>query len=163
MAADNQSLARFELSGIPPAPRGVPKIQVTFKVDANGILQVEAKDLATNRSQTVRVTPTSGLDPESIQRLVNEAERFRETDSLRKELAELRNQAETLFYTTDQALEGYADLVDPDILTAVKKDAERLRKLLDSGADINSIREAYATLETAAFRIAESMYGPEGG
>ncbi|MCS6898177.1 MAG: molecular chaperone DnaK [Myxococcales bacterium] len=162
MAADNQSLARFELRGIPPAPRGVPKIQVTFKVDANGILDVEAKDLATNRSQAVRVTPTSGLDQETIQRLVAEAARFRETDSLRKELAELRNQAETLLYTTEQALDGYADLVDQDILTAVKKDANRLRKLLDSGADIGSIREAYATLETAAYRIAESMYGSGG-
>jgi molecular chaperone DnaK len=162
MAADNQSLARFELTGIPPAPRGVPKIQVTFKIDPNGLLQVEAKDLATNRSQTVKVTPTSGLDQESIQRLVTEAERFRETDGLRKELAELRNQAETLLYTTEQALEGYADLVDADILTAVKKDADRLRKLVEGGADINSIREAYSTLESAAYRIAESMYGAEG-
>jgi molecular chaperone DnaK len=159
MAADNQSLARFELAGIPPAPRGVPKIQVTFKVDANGILQVEAKDTATNRSQTVKVTPTSGLDQESIQRLITEAERFHDTDNLRKELAELRNQAETLLYTTEQALNNYADLVDADILTAVKKDAELLRKLVESGADINSIREAYASVETAAYRIAESMYG----
>lgn len=162
MAADNQSLARFELTGIPPAPRGVPKIQVTFKIDANGLLQIEAKDLATNRTQVVKVTPTSGLDPEDIQRLVSEAERFRENDGFRKELAELRNQAETLLYTTEQALEGYADLVDKDILTAVKKDADHLKKLIETGADITSIRESYATLETAVFRIADQLYGADG-
>ncbi|RYE93726.1 MAG: molecular chaperone DnaK [Myxococcales bacterium] len=162
MAADNQSLARFELAGIPPAPRGVPKIQVTFKVDANGILQVEAKDMATSRSQTVKVTPTSGLAQDDIDRLVNEAERFRETDGMRRELAEIRNQAETLIYTTEQALEGYADLVDADVLSAVKKDADQLRKLLESGADLESLRASYSSLETAAFRIAESMYGSDG-
>ncbi len=163
MAADNQSLARFELAGIPPAPRGVPKIQVSFKVDANGILQVEAKDMATNRSQTVKVTPTSGLAQEDIDRLVSEAERFQETDGMRRQLAEIRNQAETLIYTTEQALEGYADLVDADVLAAVRKDADGLRKLLESGADLESLRTSYASLETAAFRIAESMYGTEGG
>jgi len=118
--------------------------------------------MATNRSQTVKVTPTSGLDQDSIQRLVTEAERFHETDGLRKELAELRNQAETLIYTTQQALEGYADLVDPDIISAVKKDVEHLRELLEGGGDINSLREGYSSLEAAAFRIAESMYGSEG-
>jgi molecular chaperone DnaK len=96
---------------------------------------------------------------DEVERLIAEAERFQETDGLRRELAELRNQAETLLYTTEQALDGYADLVDADILTAVKKDADLLRKLVESGADINSIREAYASLETAAYRIAESMYG----
>jgi molecular chaperone DnaK len=167
MAADNQSLARFELTGIPPAPRGVPKIQVIFKIDANGILQVEAKDMATGRSQTVRVTPTSGLDQESIDTLVNEAERFRETDGMRKELAELRNQAETLLYTTEQALDGYVDLLDPKVIEVVKHDMSELRRLLDGGGDIEAIRSSYTTLEGAAFRIAESMYGdieapPEG-
>jgi molecular chaperone DnaK len=167
MAADNQRLARFELTGIPPAPRGVPKIQVIFKIDANGILQVEAKDMATGRSQTVRVTPTSGLDQESIDTLVNEAERFRETDGMRKELAELRNQAETLLYTTEQALDGYVDLLDPKVIEVVKHDMSELRRLLDGGGDIEAIRSSYTTLEGAAFRIAESMYGdieapPEG-
>src|SRR6185295_824673 len=107
MAADNRSLAKFELTGIPPAPRGIPKIQVTFRIDANGILSVEAKDLGTGRKQNVSVKPTSGLSEAEIGRLVDDAAKFKETDELRRVLAELRNQAETLIYTTEQALEGY--------------------------------------------------------
>jgi molecular chaperone DnaK len=158
MAADNQSLARFELTGIPPAPRGVPKIEVKFKIDANGILEVGAKDLATGRSQQVKVTPTSGLSPEDIEQLVTQAERYRETDTLRKELAELRNQADTLLYTTGQALEGYADLLDPAVVRGVQEDMTSLKQLLDGGGEIGAIRDAYTRLEGAAFRIAESMY-----
>jgi molecular chaperone DnaK len=158
MAADNQSLARFELTGIPPAPRGVPKIQVTFKIDANGILQVEAKDLATGKSQQIKVTPTSGLSQEDIDDLVKQAEKFQQTDGLRRELAELKNQSETLLYTTEQALDGYADLLAPDIVRDIREDVTSLRQLMESGAEISSIRDAYARLEGAAFRIAESMY-----
>src|SRR5262249_33024514 len=106
MSADNKSLARFELTGIPPAPRGLPKIQVTFRIDANGILSAEAKDPGPGRSQAVNVTPTSGLNQAEIERLVAEGERFKETDELRRDLAEMRNQAETLIYTTEQALEA---------------------------------------------------------
>lgn len=161
MAADNRSLARFELTGIPPAPRGVPKIQVTFRVDSNGILHVEAKDLGTGRSQAMRVTPTSGLNQDQIGRIVDEADKFRETDSLRKDLAEVRNQAETLLYTTEQALDGYADLLDADVVAAVREDAGRLRELLEKGGELSALREAYQDLEAAAFKIAESMYGSQ--
>lgn len=162
MAGDNRSLARFELTGIPPAPRGVPKIQVTFRVDSNGILHVEAKDLGTGRSQAMRVTPTSGLSQDQISRIVDEADRFRETDSLRRDLAEVRNQAETLLYTTEQALDGYADLLDAAVVESVRADARRLRELLEKGSELNALREAYQDLEAAAFRIAESMYGGQG-
>ncbi len=116
MAADNRSLARFELTGIPPAPRGVPKIQVTFRINVDGIVSVEAKDLGTGRAQTVRVTATSGLSQEQVDRLVGDAEKFKDADAGRRELAEVRNQAETLLYTTEAALEGYADLVDAALL-----------------------------------------------
>ncbi|KYF68595.1 molecular chaperone DnaK [Sorangium cellulosum] len=159
MAADCRSLARFELTGIPPAPRGLPKIQVTFRIDENGIVRVEARDLGTGRVQEVRVTPTSGLTPDEVDRLVSEGERFKETDALRRELAELRNQAETLVYTTEQALEGYGDLLDAELLGEVHADCAALRKLLDGGGDLDALRAAYARLEGAAFRIAESMYG----
>src|SRR5687768_624436 len=163
MAADNRSLARFELTGIPPAPRGVPKIQVTFRVDANGILAVEAKDLGTNRTQAIRITPASGLTQPEIGRLVDEGDRFRETDELRRDLAELRNQAETLLYTTEQALQGYADLISADKLESVRKDAALLRELLAGGASLDSLRDAYTRLETATFELAEAMYAtPEG-
>ncbi|XXX77147.1 molecular chaperone DnaK [Sorangium sp. So ce134] len=159
MAADCRSLARFELTGIPPAPRGLPKIQVTFRIDENGIVRVEARDLGTGRVQEVRVTPTSGLTPDEVDRLVSEGERFKETDALRRELAELRNQAETLAYTTEQALEGYGDLLDAELLGEVHAECAALRKLLEGGGDLDALRAAYARLEGAAFRIAESMYG----
>jgi molecular chaperone DnaK len=161
MAADCRSLARFELAGVPPAPRGVPKIQVMFRIDENGIVRVEARDLGTGRAQEVRVTPTSGLHPDEVERLVDEGERFKQADSLRRELAELRNQAESLVYTTEQALDGYADLLDPQILDDVRNDCVLLRRVLDGG-DLNSLRAAYAKLESAAFRIAESMYSDVG-
>src|SRR5262245_45359845 len=114
MASDNRSLAQFDLTGIPPAPRGVPKIKVTFRIDENGILSVQATDLGTMRSQSVEVKPTSGLSGDEITGLITEGERFKETDKLRRELAELNNQAQTLIYTSEQALEGYADLISQD-------------------------------------------------
>jgi molecular chaperone DnaK len=163
MAQDNRSLARFELTGIPPAPRGVPKVQVTFRIDANGILSVEAKDLGTGRTQAISITPTSGLTQDEIDRLVNEGEKFKETDSLRRELAELKNQADTLIYTTQQALEGYADLLAPDKVDAVRSDIAALQHSLSAAADLTTIREAYSRLENATFEIAEAMYGPSEG
>jgi molecular chaperone DnaK len=163
MAQDNRSLARFELTGIPPAPRGVPKVQVTFRIDANGILSVEAKDLGTGRTQAISITPTSGLTQDEINRLVTEGEKFKETDSLRRELAELKNQADTLIYTTQQALEGYADLLAPEKVAAVKSDIQALQHSLSAASDLTTIREAYSRLENATFEIAEAMYGPSEG
>ncbi|UQA62164.1 molecular chaperone DnaK [Polyangium aurulentum] len=159
MAEDNQSLARFELSGIPPAPRGVPKIQVVFSIDENGIVHVEAKDLGTGRVQKVKVTPTSGLAPSEVDRLVSEAERFKGEDGRRRDLAELRNQAETLLYTTEQAIEGYAELVDAATQKRLREGCARLRRLLDEGAGVDALREAYVGLEAAAFRMSEAIYG----
>jgi molecular chaperone DnaK len=159
MAADNRSLARFELTGIPPAPRGLPKIQVTFRIDANGILAVEAKDLGTGRSQNVSVKPTSGLAASEIDRLISEGERHKESDELRKQLAEMRNQAETMLYTTEQALESYADLIDAEKLAGVRAEAATLRELLAGGASLDMLRDAYGRLETATFELAEAMYG----
>jgi molecular chaperone DnaK len=163
MAADNRSLARFELTGIPPAPRGVPKIQVTFRLDANGVVSIDAKDLGTGRSQQIRVQPTSGLSNDDVERLVADADRFRFADELRRELAELRNQAETLLYTTEQALEGYANLVDADTLEQTRVQAADLRHHLESQSDLATIREAYQRLEALTFSIAERMYGSDNG
>jgi molecular chaperone DnaK len=159
MAADNRSLARFELTGIPPAPRGVPKIQVTFRIDANGVVSVDARDLGTGRSQQVKVTPTSGLSKDEVERIIQEGERHKYADELRRELAELRNQAETLLYTTEAALEGYADLVDKETLDSAREHAKHLRSLLESQADLSSIRDAYQQLEALTFQIAERLYG----
>ncbi len=158
MAADNRSLAEFELTGIPPAPRGVPKIQVTFYIDANGILHVEATDLGTGMTTEVSITPHSGLNQDQIAQIINESEAHAQEDAARSELAELRNQCETLLYTTEQALDGYADLIHPELLDEVRGDCALLRQLLDEQGDPGAIRTAYSKLEGAAFRIAESMY-----
>ncbi|MDX2052872.1 MAG: molecular chaperone DnaK [Polyangiaceae bacterium] len=161
MAVDNRSLAQFELTGIPPAPRGVPKIEVKFQVDANGILSVKATDLGTQKSQEIKVRPTSGLSEAEVEQLVSEGDKFKETDQLRRDLAEIKNQSETLIYTTEQALDAYSDLLG-DKCEPVRKDMERLRQMLDSGADLTLVREAYARLENATFELAEAMYGEPG-
>jgi molecular chaperone DnaK len=159
MAADNRSLARFELTGIPSAPRGVPKIQVAFRLDADGIVSVEAKDLGTGKAQSITVKPTSGLSQEEVDKLVQDAERFKYADELRRELAEVRNQAETLLYTTEAALDGYANLVEAKMLDDTRGLARELRGLLEAQADLMQIRDAYQKLETMTFAIAEKMYG----
>ncbi len=159
MAADNRSLARFELTGIPPAPRGVPKIQVSFRIDGNGILSVEAKDLGTSKTHEINVTPTSGLSHEEIDRLVDEGDKYKESDELRRDMAEIRNQAETLIYTTEQALEAYGDLLEAERIETMKGDLEALRGALTSGADLDTLRDAYTRLENGTFEIAEAMYG----
>jgi molecular chaperone DnaK len=161
MAADNRSLARFELTGIPAAPRGIPKIQVTFRIDADGIVSVEAKDLGTGKAQTVRVKPTSGLSQAEIDGLVNEADKFKFADELRRELAEVRNQAETLLYTTEAALDGYANLVDVRVLDDTRALAVALRELLNGQADLSEIRDGYQKLEAMTFQIAEKLYGSD--
>ncbi len=159
MAADNASLAHFELTGIPPAPRGVPKIQVTFRIDANGVVSIDAKDLGTGKSQQMSVTPTSGLSKEAIDRIILEGERHQEADVARKELAEVRNQAETLLYTTEAALEGYRDLVDAAMVASAGEACKTLRGLLEQGGDLSNIRSSYQALETLTFTIAETLYG----
>jgi molecular chaperone DnaK len=161
MAADNRSLARFELTGIPPAPRGVPKIQVTFRIDADGLVNVEAKDLGTGKAQAVRVRPTSGLSQQEIEHLINEADKFKFADELRRELADVRNQAETLLYTTEAALDGYANLVDVRMLDDTRALAVGLRGLLNGNGDLSEIRDAYQKLEAMTFQIAEKLYGSD--
>lgn len=159
MAVDNRSLAEFELTGIPPAPRGVPKIRVTFSVNAEGLLSVHALDQGTNRSQKVEVTPASGLSQEQVDDLIAQGEKFQEADQLRRALAELKNQAETLVYTTEEAITAYGDLLDPERAEQVRMDIDDLRRMLASGADLETLRDAHAQLENAAFEIAEAMYG----
>ncbi len=159
MAIDNRSLARFELTGIPPAPRGVPKIQVAFRIDADGLVSVEAKDLGTGKAQSVRVRPTSGLSQDEIDKLVGDAETFKQADEVRRELAELRNQAETLLYTTEAALEGYADLVEAKMIEDTRSLTQSLKHLLAGQGDLSQIRDAYQKLEAVTFAIAEKMYG----
>ncbi len=162
MAADNRSLADFELTGIPPAPRGVPKIQVSFSINAEGILSVEARDLGTGRVQNVNVTPASGLTQDQVDSLVEQGEKYREADKLRRTVAELKTQAETLIYTTEEALSAYAELLPPERVDEVQQEIGDLKAMLAGGADLESLRNSYAQLEAAAFEIAEAMYGDVG-
>ncbi len=159
MAADNKTLARFELAPIPPAPRGVPQIEVSFDVDQNGIVHVTAKDLGTGREQSIRVVASSGLSEEEIQRIVEEAEQYREGDEKRRQLAELRTHAEGLLYTTERTVEECAGLVDEELLEAVRGEAAVLRERLEQGADVIALKEALDALELSAYQLAEAMYG----
>jgi molecular chaperone DnaK len=158
MAVDNRSLAKFELAPLPPAPRGVPEIEVRFEIDADGIVNVSAKDLRTGREQKVRVVASSGLTQEQIDGIVSDAGKYKESDAKRKELAELKNSAAALLYTSEKAVVECADLVPPEIIELVKNDVLTLKETLDAG-DAIAIREALQSLELSAYKIAESMYG----
>jgi len=158
MAVDNKSLAKFELSPIPPAPRGVPQVEVKFEIDADGIVAVSAKDLGTSREQKVRVVASSGLTKERIEELVGEADKYKQSDSKRKELAELKQSAEALLYTSDRAVTEFADLVTPEVLEKVKGDLAALKDAIQNG-DAITIREMLQALELSANEMATSMYG----
>jgi molecular chaperone DnaK len=159
MAKDNKTLAKFELAPIPPAPRGVPEIEVTFEIDANGIMHVSAIDRGTNKQQTVRVVASSGLSADEVEQLVADAERFKDADKRRRELAELKNSADALLYTSERAATECVDLVPAPVVEQVKHDIGVLRELLASSQDVAAIREALQKLEVSAYKIAESMYG----
>ncbi|WP_242392087.1 molecular chaperone DnaK [Anaeromyxobacter oryzisoli] len=162
MAADDKTLGRFELVGIPPAPRGVPQIEVTFDIDANGIVHVSAKDLGTGKVQQIRITASSGLSEEDIQRMVQEAETHKADDKVKKELADLRNNAEGLVYTTEKSLEEYGSVLKPEDLAEIRADLDALKALLPRD-DADAIREALARLEGSAYRIADAIYAQQGG
>ncbi|MBX7191852.1 MAG: molecular chaperone DnaK [Sandaracinaceae bacterium] len=158
MAADNKSLANFELSPIPPAPRGLPQIEVRFEIDADGIVHVHAKDLGTGREQKVRVVASSGLTKDQIENIVQDADKYKQSDSKRKELAELKQSAEALLYTSERAVTEFGDIATPELLESVKGDIAALRASIDGG-DAIAIREALQKLELSAYKMAESMYG----
>jgi molecular chaperone DnaK len=161
MAADNKTLARFELVGIPPAPRGVPQIEVTFDIDANGLVHVSAKDLGTGKQQQIRITASSGLSEEEIQRMVRDAESNRASDKDKKELAELKNNAEGLIYTTEKSLEEYSSALKPEDLDEIRADMEALRAVLPT-EDRTQIKDHLIRLEGSAYRIADAIYAASG-
>jgi molecular chaperone DnaK len=158
MAADNKSLAKFELAPIPPAPRGVPEIEVRFDIDADGIVHVSAKDIRSGREQKIRVVASSGLTKDQIDSIVTDADKYKQSDSKRKELAELKNSATALLYTSEKAVVECADLVPPEVIARVSQDIAALKATLEGG-DAIAIREALQALELSAYKIAESMYG----
>ncbi len=161
MAADNKSIARFELVGIPPAPRGVPQIEVTFDIDADGILHVTAKDLGTGKEQSIVVKPSSGLSEEEIQRIIKEAEAHAEEDRRRRELVEARNQADSLIYSTEKSLRDLGDKVPEDLRKEVEEKISELRKAME-GTDVEAIRRATDELTRVSYRLAEMVYKQTG-
>jgi molecular chaperone DnaK len=162
MASDNKLLGNFELIGIPPAPRGIPQIEVTFDIDANGILHVSAKDLGTNKEQSIRITASSGLDENEIKNMVRDAESHSEEDRKRKHLAEAKNNADTLVYTVEKSLKDYGDKISADEKREIEEALEQCRKVKDSSSDPNEIKAATDRLTTASHKLAEHIYKSAG-
>ncbi len=156
MAADNKSLGRFVLDSIPPAPRGVPQIEVSFDVDANGILNVTAKDKATGKEQSIKIEASSGLSDEDIEKMKNDAEEHENEDKEKRELVEAKNIAEQLVYTAEKSLKDYGDKVADDIKKEVEEKVTDLKKAIE-GTDKNAIKNASDGLSTAMQKIGEAV------
>ncbi|MBN2333259.1 MAG: molecular chaperone DnaK [Deltaproteobacteria bacterium] len=157
MAADNKTLAKFDLVGIPPAPRGVPQIEVTFDIDANGIVHVSAKDKATGKEQSVEIKASSGLTDEEIDKMVKDAEAHADEDRKKRELIDLRNQADTLAYTTEKSLKEVGDKVSAEDRGNIESALNQLKSVKD-GSDTAAISSAMEALTQASYKLAEAMY-----
>jgi molecular chaperone DnaK len=157
MAANNKTIGRFELADIPPAPRGVPQIEVTFDLDANGILHVSAKDLGTGKEQSIRITASSGLSEEEIERMKKDAEIHAEEDKKRKELVEAKNNGDSMIHMTTKSLGELGDKVDAETKANVEREVENLKKAME-GDDTAAIKSATDALTQASHKLAELMY-----
>jgi len=176
MSADNRTLGKFQLAGIPPAPRGIPQIEVSFDIDANGILHVSAKDLATGKQQSIEIKSSSGLTEQEIEKMRKEAETHAEEDQKKRELVETKNAADQMAYQTRKMLEENRDKVPPSELSAIMSEVENLEKVKNSD-DVSAIRRAMDAVTKASHKVAEEMYkhasagagagaqagGPQGG
>jgi molecular chaperone DnaK len=165
MAGFNKTLGKFQLVGIPPAPRGVPQVEVTFDIDANGILSVSAKDLGTGNEQKIEVRSGSGLADEEIERMVKDAEAHADDDKRLRELADAKNQAETALYSVEKSLREHGDKVDENVKTTIEGAAGELRSALE-GDDSEAIRTRTQALHEASYKLAEVVYqntGASGG
>jgi molecular chaperone DnaK len=157
MAGDNKSIGRFELADIPPAPRGVPQVEVTFDLDANGILHVSAKDLGTGKEQSIKITASSGLSEDEIEKMKRDAEAHAEDDKKRKELVEAKNSGDSLVYATEKSLKEVGDKVDDETKAKVEEGIEKLKKALETD-DVDAIKTASEELTQASHKLAEIMY-----
>lgn len=157
MAQDNKTIGRFELTDIPPAQRGVPQIEVTFDLDANGILSVSAKDLGTSKEQSIKITASSGLTKEEIEKMTKDAELHADEDKRRKELVETRNSADALVHATEKSLKDLGDKVDAETKSNVEKELENVKSVKDSD-DVEVIKAAVEALTQASHKLAELMY-----
>jgi molecular chaperone DnaK len=157
MAADNKMLGQFNLEQIPPAPRGVPQIEVTFDIDANGIVAVSAKDKGTNREQKITIQASGGLSDADIDRMVKEAEENAEADKARRELVEAKNQAESLIHGTEKSVAEHGDKVDPTTIEVIEMAIKNLKEAME-GDDAEKIRTRSQDLTEAAMKLGEAIY-----
>ena len=157
MAANNKTLGRFELVGIPPAPRGIPQIEVTFDIDANGIVNVSAKDQATGKEQSIQITASSGLSKEEIDNLVKDAEMHAEDDKKKKELVEARNSADALIYSTEKSIRELGDKVDSATKSKIEEASSALKKAME-GEDTEEIKRLSEEMTQVSHKLAEAMY-----
>ena len=157
MAAYNKTLGRFQLTGIPAAPRGVPQIEVTFDIDANGIVHVSAKDMATGNSQDVAITASTNLSDEDIEKAVKDAEAHASEDKKKKEEIEARNNAESLVYNSEKTLKELGDKISGEEKAKVETEIENVKKVLE-GTDVDKIKEATEKLTQAFYEVSEKLY-----
>ena len=157
MAHDNKMLGQFDLVGIPPAPRGVPQVEVTFDIDANGIVNVGAKDKATNKEQSIRIQANGGLSDADIEKMVREAEANKAGDEKRKALVEARNQAEALIHSSEKSLSEFGDKVTADEKSAIESAISDLKSAKDAD-DVEAINTKSQTLIQASMKLGEAMY-----
>ena len=157
MASYNKTLGRFELSGIPPAPRGVPRIEVSFDIDANGIVHVSAKDLGTGKEQKITITSSGGLDKNEVERMVKEAESHAAEDKKRKEEVEVRNNADSLVYNAEKTIKEFGDKADKALVEKVQQAADKLKETL-KGSDLEAIKADTEELTKPLYELSAAMY-----
>ncbi len=160
MVADNKILGQFDLSGIPPAPRGVPQIEVTFDIDANGIVHVNAKDKATGKDHTVTIQSSGGLSKDDIDKMLKQAEQFKEEDKKRRELVDLKNEAHGVYETTKRQLEEFRSKIPSDVAEGIEKALQELNDIKDKDlqtSDIDTVKKAIEGARNAAMKIGQSM------
>ncbi len=158
MASDNKLLGVFELVGIPPAPRGIPQVEVTFDIDANGIIHVSAKDLGTGKEQSIKITASSGLSKDEVEKMMRDAEAHAEEDRKRKDLAEAKNNADTLVYSVEKSLKEYGDKVTEGEKKEIEVALEKCKKLKDSSTSADELKAAVEELTKASHKLAEHVY-----
>ena len=160
MSTDNKTLGRFELVGIPPAPRGVPQIEVTFDIDANGIVHVSAKDLGTGKEQAIKIESSGGLSEEEVEKMINDAEQFADEDKAKRESVEVKNQAETLIYSTEKSVSELGEKLPEEDKTKIEACTEQLKKSVESD-DIEAIKSDIEALSQASHKMAEMLYSQQ--
>ena len=162
MTADNMTLGRFRLDGIPPAPRGIPQIEVTFDIDANGIINVKAQDKATGKEQKVTITASTNLDNNDVERMVDEAKGHEVEDKKRRDLAEAKNQGDSLAYGAEKALSELGEKVPAGDRTQIEEKIATLRQAME-GDDIDEIKRLTEEVQQASYALSQQLYAQEGG